>query len=311
MATRDIYEDGFDEDQGSISGRCPECEGRVLADGGELACTACGLVLEEERFDHGSEPWFDAENDEARRTGAPLTPARHDRGLSSEIGYGGDANGNCLSPRKRAQIARLRREHTRARWRSKAERNLATAFTEIRRLVSALESPRTVAEEACTLYRRAQSRDLIRGRSIEMMAAGSVYAACRCRNVARPPPEIAAVASCSRSDVVLGYGVLNRELGLDAKPVGVHDRVPAIASTCDVADAVTTRAFELADIAESCGIANGRHPRGVAAACLYLAARETEDPITQQTVATAASVSDATVRNRIVEFQPVLEPTTK
>ena len=71
-------------------------------------------------------------------------------------------------------------------------------------MTSALELPRVVREAASVLYRRAQRENLILGRSIEAMAAGSVYAACRCRGCLRTVEEVAAVARCSASKVRLG-----------------------------------------------------------------------------------------------------------
>ncbi|WP_435102407.1 transcription initiation factor IIB [Halarchaeum sp. P4] len=304
MATSTNYENGFDEDHGTVSGRCPECEGRVLADGGELACVACGLVLEEERFDHGATPWYDDEDD-TRQTGAPLTAARHDRGLSTEISYGGDANGTPLSGRKRRQLGRLRREHTRAKWRSKAERNLAHACGEIDRIAGALDLSKDVVEEACTIYRRAQTANLIRGRSIELMSAGAVYGACRCRGNTRTLDEVAVVAHCSKGDVSLGYGVLNRELGLDAQVVRVGDHLSRVASRVGASRRVRECAAAYLDAAERAGVTNGTHPGGVAAACLYLAGEECGNPVTQADVAAAAGVAAATVRNRIEELRGV------
>jgi len=304
MATRDIYESGFDEDDGSISGHCPECEGTVLADGSEFACVECGLIVEEKRFDHSAQPWYGPEEgQDPRRTGAPLTPARHDRGLSTDIGHGSDARGNTLSDRKRRQLGRLRREHSRARWRSKAEQNLAQACGEIARLGSALELSRDVVEEASVLYRRAQQENLIRGRSIEAMSAGAVYAAVRCRGDTRTLREVSAVAACSHSDVANGYSVLNTELGLDSQIVRVSDNLARIASHLNARGRVRERAGEYLNIAECSGIVNGRHPGGVAAACLYLASQDEDAGYTQSDVADAANVSPATVRARITELQ--------
>jgi len=140
MATRDIYETAFDEDvqTDTESNQCPECDGRVTTNAVETVCGDCGLVIEEQRLDHGPE-WRGFDEDERDRTGAPLTAARHDRGLSTEIGRGTDANGNELSGQERRRLARMRREQTRGRWRSKAERNLAHGLGEVRRLASALE----------------------------------------------------------------------------------------------------------------------------------------------------------------------------
>jgi transcription initiation factor TFIIB len=111
MATRDIYESGFDEDvrTESSANQCPECDGRVTTNAVETVCEDCGLVIDEQRIDHGPERRaYDEE--ECERTGAPLTAARHDRGLSTEIGRGTDAKGNEISGQKRRRLARMRRE---------------------------------------------------------------------------------------------------------------------------------------------------------------------------------------------------------
>lgn len=124
--------------------------------------------------------WRVYSEDERERTSAPLTAARHDRGLSTEIGRGTDANGNELSAQKRRQLARMRREQTRGWWQSKAEQNLAHRLSEVRCLASALYLFDTLRDRACQLFRNTQNQDLLRGRSIEAIAAASVYVACRC-----------------------------------------------------------------------------------------------------------------------------------
>lgn len=313
MSLRDIYETGFDESTGNTISAdcCPECSGLLVTDAGETSCDDCGLLLSEQRLDTRPE-WRSFEDGEPSqaRTGAPLTPARHDRGLSSEIGFGHrDVNGNVLSGRKRGQLARLRREHTRARFNTTIEQNLALACSEIQRIAGALELSKSICEEASVIYRKAQRDDLIRGRSIDAIAAGSVYAACRCRGHVRSIEEIARVAQCSRQGVELGYRVLNTELKLETRLVRSRSRLPQLASDCEVADAVRRRAREFVTLAEAEGIENGRNPSGVAAACLYAASEKQGAGLTQYDLAQSAGVSVPTVRARYYELQALLSET--
>lgn len=309
MSTTDVYASGYDGASGKTieADDCPECPGRIVTDGGERRCSECGLIVDAYRFDHGPGHYrFGETGEDRRRTGVPLTPARHDRGLSTEIGRGVDGKGAPLSLSARRQYGRLRREHSRAKWRSKRERNLGYALSEIARIVSALELPRSVREAASVVYRRAQAENLIMGRSIEAIASGSVYAACRCGGYTRTIEEIAAVSCCSGSTVRLGYQVVNVELELATAPVTPLDLVPRLASACGASSAVERRALELASVAEEAGLANGRKPSGVAAGCLYVAGLESERRITQTELAEAASVSDVTVRERYNELQALL-----
>jgi transcription initiation factor TFIIB len=174
-------------------------------------------------------------------------------------------------------------------------------------MTSALDLPRGVREEAAMCYRRAQAEQLIQGRSIETMAAGSLYAACRCRGYPRSPTEIAAVARCSAEKVRLGYSVLNTELGLETAVVGVRDRIPKLATECDASALVRHRALEFAMCAEEAGLANGRNPSGFAAACLYLAGREYGSDHTQADLARLADVTPTTLRARYYELRDAAE----
>jgi transcription initiation factor TFIIB len=281
------------------SPNCPECDGRLNANGDETVCGECGLVVAEDRIDHGPE-WRSFADDDTNpeRTGAPLTRSRHDRGLSTEIG-----RSTRLKGRKRRQMARLRRQHNRARISSKRDRNQIYAFTEIRRLVSTLSLPEQVRDHACSLVRSAQKEDIVRGRSLEGFAAASVYAACRVAGVSRTIDEVTEVARADADEQQAAYDALNRELGLPVGPIDPVEYIPRFASKLDVDSAVECRARALAEEAHDAGITTGRNPSGVAAACLYTAARDTDSQLTQQETADVAGVTPVTLRNTYTDLQ--------
>jgi transcription initiation factor TFIIB len=248
IATRDIYETGFDEDvqTESNANQCPECDGRVTTNTVETVCEDCGLVIDEQRIDHGPE-WRAYDDEECERTGAPLTAARHDRGLSTEIGRGTDAKGNELSGKKRQRLARMRREQTRGRFQSKAERNLAHGLGEVRRIASVLELSGSVRDQACQLFRSAQTEDLLRGRSIEAIAGASIYGACRCYGHSRLLDDVADAARVEQSRVTNAYKTLNTELGLPTQPVRPSEFIPRLASELEVPAYIRQRARRLAE----------------------------------------------------------------
>lgn len=173
--------------------------------------------------------------------------------------------------------------------------------------MGALDLTRSRREEASVIFRRAHEDDLLRGRSVESIAAGSVYAACRCSGELLTIESVAAASPCSEPKVVHAYGVLNTELGLDAKLRRPQTFVLNCASTCgEIPETVLHRAIELAGIAEQTGVANGRHPAGVAGACLYLAGRERGASLTQEAIAEHTDVSPVTVRKRYYELRDVV-----
>lgn len=301
MATRDIYSSGFDESTGkSVNAEaCPECDGTLRTDGGEIACTECGLIVNEYFLDHSTSARdFPDDRTSVEHTGAPLMEGRHDRGLSSEIGQHRDARGNALSARKRRQLRRLRREHSRAKWRTTAERNLGDACTEIARVTSMLDLALSTREEASRLYREAMDAELVQGRSVESIATACVYAACRRAGQTRTLAEIATVARCPESALRRAYNVLNTNLAVAARPPVPAASVPQICSALDAPARVRHLAYELADAASETGIGIGSNPASVAAGCVAVVVDECECDYTQRAIADAAGITPATVRSK-------------
>jgi len=86
---------------------------------------------------------------------------------------------------------------------------------EVRRISGALELSNSVRDQACQLFRSAQNENLLRGRSIEAIAAASVYGgACRCNGLSRLVGEVSEMARVVESRVTNAYKTLNEELGL-------------------------------------------------------------------------------------------------
>ena len=68
----------------------------------------------------------------------------------------------------------------------------------MRRLTSALDVSGTLRDQACQRFRSAQGEDLLRGRSIEVIAATSVYGTCRCNGRSQLLDDIVAIGLPAR-----------------------------------------------------------------------------------------------------------------
>ena len=274
------------------SGRrtCPECRGTLRSEEQETVCTECGLVVETDWLDRGPE-WRAFDDETRERTGAPLTRARHDMGLSTEIGH--DAG---VSAGKRRRLTRMRTQHRRASAPSKIARNRREAFGEIWRMTGRLSLPDAIRDRACVLFTSAQEDDLLRGRSIEGIATAAVYAVCRIAGISRTLVEVAAVSRVDRDRLKNCYGVLNRAFELETGPIDPAEYLPRFATELGLDADVERRARQLAARARNEGIAAGRNPAGVAGACLYTAAIEADCSLTQRAAADVAGVAPATLR---------------
>ena len=115
--------------------KCPECGSINLIvnkDKGEIICKDCGYVVEERMIDFGQE-WREFDNDQGekrRRTGAPLTYMKFDRGLGTDIGGVGDVY--QLQSKERNKYFRLRKWQHRVS--TAIERNLKLALAELKRV---------------------------------------------------------------------------------------------------------------------------------------------------------------------------------
>ncbi|TEU13601.1 MAG: transcription initiation factor IIB [Hadesarchaea archaeon] len=288
--------------------KCPECgSGKLVRDyeRAELVCAGCGFIIHDKIMDMGPE-WraFDQEQRERRgRVGAPMTFTIHDKGLSTMIDWRDrDSHGKDLTPKRRAQIYRLRKWQRRIRVSDATERNLAFALSEIDRMSSHLGLPRNVREAAAVIYRRAVEERLIRGRSIEGVAAAALYAACRECKVPRTLDEIADVSRVTKKEIGRSYRFIARELLIHLRPTSPTDYIPRFGSELGLSGEVQSKAIELLKEATKKGLTSGRGPTGVAAAAIYIASVLYGERRTQRDVADVARVTEVTVRNRYKEL---------
>jgi transcription initiation factor TFIIB len=295
--------------QEDIISKCPS--GNIIYDEvrGEWICADTGEVIAEHVIDRGPE-WraFTAEERERRsRAGGAVNIAFHDSGLSTIIDwYDRDSAGRKIDLRKRLEMIRIRKWHSRMRVQSAAERSLLQALEELERLAEQLNIPRSVKEEAAIIYRRAVERELVRGRAIDSMIAAALYAACRIHGIPRTLDEIAKYSKSARKEIARCYRMLVRELNLKIPVVDAAEHAQRIASILGLSGSTVKLAIEIIQKAREKGITAGRDPAGVAAAAVYIAALLNDERRTQKEIAMASGVTEVTVRNRYKELITLL-----
>ena len=288
--------------------KCPECGSNNLIrdyQRGEVVCKECGLVVQENLIDQGPE-WraFDSEQRQKRaRTGAPMKYTLHDKGLSTLIGWKNrDIYGKAIPTKNRAQIYRLRKWQRRTRVSNAGEQSLAQAFAELGRISSQMSLPRVTREQAGVLYRKAAKKNLIRGRSVEVIVVAVVYAACRLSGAPRTLDELSSVSQISRKEIGRAYRYIARELELTMKPTSPIDYVSRFCSELKLSQDVRKKAIELLKKAIENELTSGRGPVGMAAAAIYMSTVLNECRKTQREIAEVAGVTEVTIRNRYKEI---------
>ncbi len=283
--------------------KCPECGGINLfwnKEKGEVICKDCGLVIEDKMVDFGQE-WREFDSDGAqkkRRTGAPMTYTQYDQGLGTEVGQKEDLI--RLGAKNRNKFFRLRKWQYRIS--TAIERNLKLALAELKRVSSYLKLPKSVEEEAARIYTMAVQRGLVRGRSMESVVAGALYAACRRHDVPRTLDELSEASGIEKKEIGRTYRFITRELEITVLPSNPADYIARFASALKLTAESQSRAIEILEMAQKAELTSGRGPTGIAAAALYVAALINGEKRTQREVADVAGVTEVTIRNRYKEL---------
>lgn len=290
--------------------KCTECGSVHLfvnREKGEIICRDCGLVIEDKMVEFSQE-WREFEgdgegDDSRRRTGAPMTYTQFDQGLGTEVGQKSDLF--QLGSKDRNKFFRLRKWQYRIS--TAIERNLKLALAELKRVSSFLKLPKMVEEEAAMIYTQAVQRGLVRGRSMESVVAGALYAACRRHEVPRTLDELSEASSIEKKEIGRTYRFVTRELGITILPSNPADYIARFASSLKLAAETQSKAVEILEEAQHEELTSGRGPTGIAAAALYVAALMHGEKRTQREVADVAGVTEVTIRNRYKELLEKLQ----
>jgi transcription initiation factor TFIIB len=283
--------------------KCPECGSINLIfkeERGEVICKDCGLVIEEKMIDFGQE-WREFDSDQAAkksRTGAPLTSTKFDRGLGTNMG--GSSDILKLKGKQRNKYMRLQKWQYRIS--TAIERNLKLALAELKRVSSYLKLPESVVEDSSEIYRGAVQRGLVRGRSMESVVAGALYAACRRHEIPRTLDEISDASGIDKKEIGRTYRFITRELQIRILPSNPIDYIPRFSSALKLSAKTQSNSVEILKRAQEAELTSGRGPTGIAAASLYVAALMNNEKRTQREVADVAGVTEVTIRNRYKEL---------
>ncbi len=292
---------------------CSECNCSQLhmdLENGELVCERCGTVISGKQVSMMPE-WraFDqAQREKLPRTGSPMTLTIHDRGLSTSMGWRNtDYAGRSLSPEARNKLYRLRKWNRRSKITDSFNRNLSQALSIMNQLARKMNLPRNVLETSSMIYRKALKTNLIRGRTIQSVVVASLYTACRQCGVVRSLTDVAEAANIPRKTAARNYRFLCQRLNLNVPRTQRTGYINRLVSQLQLYGHTEILAMRLLEEASKKNYTHGRSPAGIAAACVYVSSRITDENLTQHQVASVAQVTEVTIRNRYKELVQKLD----
>ena len=268
------------------------------------------MVASSNLLDTGPE-WraFDSvQREKAPRIGAPTNWMIHDKGLSTNLGWEyRDAFGRKLNPEMMSQLYRLRKWQRRSKVSDSVNRNLSHALGEISKISSKLNLPTNVVETSSMIYRNALKANVVRGRTIQNVVVACIYLACRQCRVMRTLEDVAGSANICEKDAARNYRFLLRELKPMVPQVNPQDYIGKIVNKLTLNSETERLAVKILRQATLMKLTAGRGPSGMAAACVYISTRITDDHSVQESIAREAQVTGVTIRNRYKELVEHLE----
>jgi transcription initiation factor TFIIB len=278
---------------------------------GETICSKCGQVLLDKILETQPEPQNFPESygsNNRSRTGMSTSLARHDMGLSTIIGRTDrDASGQKIDPLMRSTMERLKTWDMRTQTHTPTDRNLKQAFFQLGVLKDKLGLSDTVVEKTAYIYRKAQQRMLIRGRTISGILSAAICISCRELGTPRTLKDISVGSNVRLKEVARSYRLLCFELDLKIPIVDPMKCVSRVANKAKLNEKTKRQAAEIMNnVIQRETLSAGKDPMGLAASVLYLASLNTGENITQANIADAAGVTEVTIRNRVKDLKKQL-----
>jgi transcription initiation factor TFIIB len=242
----------------------------------EIICGNCGMVISDKVEDasHLERHIFSGGHidDTRARTGAPTSLARHDIGLATVIGRDNrDASGQKIDPSISCAMQRLRMwDFIVQQNNTPSDRNLRTAFKLLDTLKDKLGLSDTIVEKIAYIYRKAQERGFVRGRSISAVLAAAVDIAYRDLGVPKTMKDIAAASNVKRKNIARVYRQLILELNYKVPNPDPVRCIAKLANNTNLSEKTKRQAFNIIKEVTENEISAGKDPMGVAATVLYI-----------------------------------------
>jgi len=297
MANPFNSDDDFEEDK-------PCCaEPDIIDEDGQQVCRNCGVVHGMALISSEKRAYTTEEVKNRRRT----EPRWRSYGPRTIIGLNSpDSKGQQLEGKRQAMFNRLSK--IQGSLVNSLERNYWEARPKLNALVQKLNIPEYITETGWKIYSEVAKQKLTMGRSIDSFVTASLYAAIRIHDFPRLLEEIVDVALLPLRAVHRSLGLVVRMvlpvLSMKYKPISPEPLVFRFGNDLNLSITVQKSAADMLKHSLHRGLKKmGKDPKGLAAAALYIAAKITNERLTQTEIAEAAKITEVTLRTRAKQIK--------
>lgn len=282
-----------------------DCKGwPIITDNasGEILCGSCGLVLEEKSLETISSYWSDPVDYLTKKSsGSANSLTMFDMNMTT-IMSNRDSMGKSLSRTAKNEFYRLKILNTRSTVASK-NKTLRSALLFLNMLQMKLGIPESIAENSAHMYRKAIRAKLTVGRKSKNIICACIYASCKQCSIPRSILEISIASNTSKKEIARTYRSLVERLNLSINPFSSREFLASIANEAKISEKSRRDALEIIYSIEKAGLSQGKNPKALASASLYLACVLNAERKTQAEIAKASHITSTTIRTRYYDLK--------
>ncbi|MCP4762566.1 MAG: hypothetical protein GY870_12370 [archaeon] len=270
---------------------------------GLKVCRSCGMTFGKSYLSQERRA-YTAEEVKNRRRTEPRWRNYGPRTIISTVKT--DAKGRQLGSKNKALFSRLSK--IQGSLINSIERNFWEAKPKLNALATKLNIPDYIIETAWKIYSEVAQQKLTMGRSIEAFVCASLYASVKIHHFPRLMEEVTEFSMIPVRSVHKSLGLIVRSvlpvLGLKIRPVNPKTLIYKFGSDLNLSIKIQKKATDILVKASKSGLRKmGKDPKGLAAAALYMAAKESTEKVTQTKIAGIAHVTEVTLRTRAKQIK--------
>ena len=273
-----------------------------IRDGNRL-CLNCGIIFQKEFVGNERRAYTVEEIQNRKRT----EPRWRDFGPRTMLpNTKTDSKGKSIGAKEQVLFSRLSKIQNSLI--SSIERNFWEAKPKLKMLCSKLNIPEYISDSAWKIYSIVAKKKLTMGRSINGFISGALYAAIRVHDFPRLLDEICEASLTPRRTVHRSLAMIIREVLPDLKlkyqPITAECLVFRFGNELELPMNIQKCAINMLKTASKAGLKRtGKDPKGLAAACIYIAAKDGAMRKTQSIVAEIAKITEVTLRSRAKQIR--------
>jgi Transcription initiation factor TFIIIB, Brf1 subunit/Transcription initiation factor TFIIB len=285
----------------SLEEFCPNCKKSTFlatdSSQGTIVCSSCGLIIEDRMIDTTKE-WREfsdgnSSGADPRRTGGIRNEYLGDGGLSLSIS--GNASNEGTS--RLMSIA--------TRLSNSEDRSLIKGHQLITRWGSLLNLPKKIITKAEEQFSKIESsKKSLKGRSIDSVVAAVLYIASRVCSVPLKPHDIENTTGVPIKEIKGAYKAVKSYVNY-IPPLDPPRYCSNFCVKLGLQGDVASAAYKIAENIKQKRLLDGRNPRTIASAAIYIAVQLTPNcNVTLKDISTTSKIAENTIKNSYKDIYP-------